>query len=69
MKKLIFFVLLLISIAGRSSAQRPITLTDYRPLNEFGTDTLAYLQNNIPDAEIALLAGGQPLYYYVISVE
>lgn len=32
-------------------------------------ETLAYLQNNIPDAEIALLAGGQPLYYYVISVE
>lgn len=46
MKKLIFFVLLLISIAGRSSAQGLITLTDYRPLEEFGTDTLAYLQNN-----------------------
>jgi hypothetical protein len=46
MKKLIFFVLLLISIAGRSSAQGPIVLTDYRPLAEFGTDTLAYVQNN-----------------------
>lgn len=46
MKKLIFFVLLLISIAGSSSAQGLITLTDYRPLAEFGTDTLAYLQNN-----------------------
>ncbi len=32
-------------------------------------DTLAYLQKNLPDAEIALLSGGQPLYYYVISVE
>lgn len=46
MKKLIFFVLLLISIAGSSSAQGLITLTDYRPLEEFGTDTLAYVQNN-----------------------
>ena len=46
MKKLIFFVLLLISIAGSSSAQGSIVLTDYRPLEEFGTDTLAYLQNN-----------------------
>lgn len=46
MKKLIFFVLLLISIAGSSSAQGLITLTDYRPLEVFGTDTLAYLQNN-----------------------
>ncbi len=32
-------------------------------------ETLAYLQKNLPDAEIALLSGGQPLYYYVISVE
>ena len=32
-------------------------------------ETLAFLQNNLPDAEIALLSGGQPLYYYVISVE
>jgi len=31
--------------------------------------TLAYLQEHLPDAEIALLSGGQPLYYYVISVE
>ena len=32
-------------------------------------ETLAFLQSNLPDAEIALLSGGQPLYYYVISVE
>ena len=32
-------------------------------------ETLAFLQSKLPDAEIALLSGGQPLYYYVISVE
>ena len=32
-------------------------------------ETLAYLQEHLPDAEIAMLSGGQPLYYYVISVE
>ncbi len=32
-------------------------------------ETLTYLQDRLPDAEIALLSGGQPLYYYVISAE
>ena len=32
-------------------------------------ETLAFLQSKAPDTEIALLSGGQPLYYYVISVE
>ena len=45
MRKYLILVLLL-SFAGSLSAQRPITLTDYRPLKEFGTDTLAYVQNN-----------------------
>lgn len=30
---------------------------------------LAFLQRSLPDAEIAMLSGGQPLYYYVISAE
>jgi dihydroxyacetone kinase-like predicted kinase len=33
------------------------------------SETLAFLQSKLPDTEIALLSGGQPLYYYVISVE
>lgn len=36
---------------------------------EEADQTLAFLQSNLPDAEIAMLSGGQPLYYYVISAE
>jgi dihydroxyacetone kinase-like predicted kinase len=36
---------------------------------EEANETLAFLQSKAPDTEIALLSGGQPLYYYVISVE
>lgn len=31
--------------------------------------TLAYLQQQLPDAEVTVLSGGQPLYYYIISAE
>lgn len=30
---------------------------------------LAFLEDNYPDIEVELLDGGQPLYYYIISVE
>jgi dihydroxyacetone kinase-like predicted kinase len=30
---------------------------------------LAFLEDTYPDIEVELLDGGQPLYYYIISVE
>lgn len=36
---------------------------------EEANEALSLLQSNLPDAEIAMLSGGQPLYYYVISAE
>lgn len=36
---------------------------------EEADEALAFLQSNLPNAEIAMLSGGQPLYYYVISAE
>lgn len=36
---------------------------------EEANEALSLLQSSLPDAEIAMLSGGQPLYYYVISAE
>ena len=32
-------------------------------------DMVAYIEENYPDCEVELQSGGQPLYYYIISVE
>ena len=32
-------------------------------------ELVTHLQEKLPDAEVAMLSGGQPLYYYIISVE
>ncbi|MBQ0092720.1 MAG: DAK2 domain-containing protein [Clostridiales bacterium] len=32
-------------------------------------EIVTHLQEKLPDAEVAMLSGGQPLYYYIISVE
>ena len=29
----------------------------------------AYLEEKYPDVDVELLSGGQPLYYYILSVE
>ncbi len=36
---------------------------------EGGEKTMAYLTKAFPDAEVSLINGGQPVYYYMISVE
>lgn len=36
---------------------------------EEANEALSLLQSSLPNAEIAMLSGGQPLYYYVISAE
>ena len=34
-----------------------------------GEKTMSYLTKAFPDAEVSLINGGQPVYYYMISVE
>ena len=34
-----------------------------------GEKTVAYLSKAFPDAEVSLINGGQPVYYYMISAE
>jgi len=34
-----------------------------------GEKTVAYLTKAFPDAEVSLINGGQPVYYYMISAE
>ena len=38
--------------------------------NEEDTEAIrSYISEKYPDVDIELLSGGQPLYYYIISVE
>lgn len=37
--------------------------------DEQAQHTLAIFQRCCPDAEITLLSGGQPVYYYMVSAE
>ena len=42
---------------------------NYLDDKESAEELAAFIEENYPDCEVEVQSGGQPLYYYIISVE
>ena len=58
--------------AGKNQADYKVAIVkqmDHASLDEIANAIAAQIEENYPDVEVEVQFGGQPIYYYLISVE